>query len=90
MFLVLLIIILFSSSVFAAIGNVCENIHVNESMQTKYFGGTFGQEVCVSGFTPNTYFVNYRNGSWTWVLHQCVKPIEENNLFRFYFCGSLK
>ena len=85
-----LVLVIFSAQAFAAVNNVCENIHVNESMQTKYFGGSFGGEVCISGFQPNTYFVNYKNGSWTWVLHQCVQPIQEQNLLRFFYCGSLK
>jgi len=84
-----LVLVLFSANAFAAMNNVCENIHVSIDNQNKYFGGNFGQEICLSGFQPNTYFVNYKNGSWTWVLHQCVQPIEENNLLRFFYCGNL-
>lgn len=89
MFLILIVLVLFSTNVFAAVNNVCENIHVDVSTQQKYFGGNFGQEICLTGFQPNTYFVNYSNGKWTWVLHQCVQPKTENNLLRFFYCGGL-
>ena len=88
--ILLLIVVIMSSGVFATINNVCENIHVDTKMQDKYFGGSFGQEICLSGFQPNTYFINYSNGDWTWILHQCVKPEQEQNLIRFFYCGGFK
>ncbi len=88
MIVVLFILSIFISSAFASVNNVCGNIHVDVSTQDKYFGGNFGQEICLSGFQPNTYFVNYSNGDWTWVLHKCVQPKREQNLLRFFYCGG--
>jgi len=85
-----LILVLFSSNAFAAVNNVCENIHVSTEMQETYLGGNFGQEICLSGFQSNTYFVNYKTNNWTWVLHQCTQPVWEQNLLRFFYCGGFK
>jgi len=84
-----IILVLFSANAFAAVNNVCENIHVNVDMQNKYFGGNMGQEICLSGFQPNNYFVNYKNPRFIFVIHQCVQPIQEQNLLRFFYCANL-
>ena len=84
-----LVLILFSSFSYATINNVCENIHVDTQMQDKYFGGNMGQTVCLSGFQPNNYFINYKNPKFIFIVHQCVQPIQEQNLLRFFYCGGL-
>ena len=84
-----LIFMLLISFSFAAVNNVCENIHVSVDNQNRYFGGNFGQEVCLNGFQPNAYFVNYKNPRFIFTINQCVQPATENNLLRFFYCGGL-
>jgi hypothetical protein len=83
------VLVLMMGFSFAAVNNVCENIHVDVKMQDTYFGGNFGQTVCLSGFQPSAYFVNYVNPRFIFVVHPCTQPIQEQNLLRFFYCRGL-
>ena len=88
--LIVLVLVLVSSFGFASVNNVCENIHVSVDNQDKYFGGNFGETVCISSVPLNTYFVNYNKiSNWEWRVHKCTEPEQEQNLLRFFYCGGI-
>jgi len=90
LFLVCVLLILFSSLAFASYKAPCQNLHLDIATQNNLLNGDFGQEVCLSAIQTKSYWLKVQEpGKWVWVLHPCWQPKEENNLLNVYYCWRL-